>query len=524
MTQCQSAPNRSIPLHEDFSDGSYQGDGFRRLHSSLLVVASVALFVIGQKPRGFALEWLMPFLVLMVTWRLTAVDISMQHADSCILEMAMPMSMAPPVRHVIAGLCAALGLIATLSTCFRTGLLMHAALLAVHMALAGQALESTAQHIVLMQLCAATGHAELFEVALSLVHVSCGVQKLNASFFAVFPRFFTSEALRVTGFALPAAAGLLVTWSVPPLEILGGTLVLISAFCRRRHAHLHRVRIGGTVGSVLLLAYHCGVNVLLYGSDDLLVYMYNLACLAVALHALTGHGYKPVFGVLGGTLQPLVFCLAFFLLGLPVANAVYGDSFWGWHPSGSLQLYTFQEPAVTICATSSCLELPAELAQYRVDSEEVLEQYRAKCEDTRAAALCERPPTSLVCFDEGDWAMQTPGQRHYDMSFARAVADSLAVQLSCGRLIVLAALRTRFSLTTRQIVIVCESSCPQDEGHLGGVGIALCVSIAFSYAWHLTGPSCVHKAKSPPPPEQELALALSKTAATTYESVSVRDV
>ena len=531
------------PLHdaEKATSTAFFDDGVRvdalmlRVNSAILIASSVSLILLAIATRWAGCRWwLYPFLASMAAWRITVTMLSLRSVDAHMLSLSMLIPFDSTLYQMVVMLVA----VFTCACCCRVGRFVHAGLIALYDALTGLCIESTNQHWWLMLACSATGHDDLVEASLALVHLLCGLQKLNSKFWARFPEFIVRETARVTGTAIPFAFAGMATVCAPLIELGGGALVLASLACGGRAQCCKMAFYAGALGNALLLGYHAAVNLLLYGSNDIGVYSYNLACAAVALEALvaraatselrgsdtsssttsataTATGGLPTAiplmafssAAVAGARAPLVFGLGLCLAGLPLANAAFGDTFWGWHPSGGMQLYTWREPQIELCVGAAREQWPQDVLQY-VTSLSTLSGV-ATCTD---AAACE-PGRPFSCLDESDWASQSQGQRHYDLSFALDAAAHFAASFArahvgMGRpnITVRAMIPTRTSL--EPTVIVCtEQLCPR--GHAGGVVLAVVLATFFVVVWphHVVRPS--KAGRTPPHPLRRLRQSAS---------------
>ena len=270
------------PLVEH-TDGEDLMQAVIRIHSRLLLLASVMLLVLAlvtlRRPR-FAHHWLMPFSTVMFAWRLAIIEMYLAslEADPSFEQLAMP---SGPVATAARRVVAAVLVLLILCSGTRAGIAAHAVMMAAYMLLFGAQYESTSQHWLLIELIGASGHVALQEIALSLVHVLCGLQKLNATFLATFPGYVHAEVHRVARITLPTAISTVGAWLAPTIELLGGTLV-IAAWAASRRRRRPPVLRAGVLGNALIASYHASANTLLYGSETLGVYMVH------------GHGSKSV--------------------------------------------------------------------------------------------------------------------------------------------------------------------------------------------------------------------------------------
>jgi len=551
----------SLRDDENFGSGAYTTPAVIRVHSTLLVAGGTLLLTIAVATgirRIQCTNWLFPLSTLLFAWRLCTLEVNIMQVDASVLQISMPTTATSPARRAVVVLL----MLLVSASWTRAGLTLHAALVGVHMLMTGMHFECTGMHWLLVQLCCASGHVDLIEICLACVHVLAGVQKSRLDFWQQFPMFVRGEVARVTGIVLPESASRIAARSAPPAEVLGGLLVLGAscACCRRR---ISVARTCSALGNAMLLGYHATAATLLYGQEDAGIHGYNLLCLATALHALCrlylargseqppsaslekeptdpaiepsakpsaepsasspaklldesasqGHASAairslcaPSTALPGGQRLLLLFAICLLMAGLPLSHAVFGDSFWGWHPSASWLIYSTYSPGFGICASDDvCWPPEASPFVAEVRTGAAFEQPclvgGAREHDWWQLPGCSqghaRHTATWRCLDEALWFRQMPGQAPLDLDIAKAATrfwraqllgvapdggtpNALSMAGSANASVVLwAQIPQRLSRSAHHLRFACgrgHHGCV-DEGHAGGVVLGVSAAI-----------------------------------------------
>ena len=379
---------------------------------------------------------------------------------------------------------------------------------------------------------------DLLEASLAFLHVVCGLQKLNAGFFAGAPLFF-GPALhdRTLGLLPVEPTGTMISYVAPLMELGGGLLVVIGAFAHRSTRHSLTLRLCSALGNLTFLGYHCGITLVLYGSEEAGIECYNFVCVAITIEALLGarreidqcrtricgrrrdsmppsspstalanppkitahfnalarmarDGRRPTrctgcFAPLLTWRRVLVFAIGLCIAGLPLANAIFDDTWWGWIQSGSLHLYAWREPQINVCAADGAM-WPERFQHMLVPMLACIDDRSGHAAGRHLRLLAN--PCESRCLPIDLWGMQSLGQRHMDVGFAMEAGRLWGARFGATNVTVEGHLHPRFTLSTTNFAVQCgdgaNDSCADSRyRHAGGVAVGLVIASVLTLAW-----------------------------------------
>lgn len=184
-----------------FNDGAYVTLTSMLVSDVLVALSTLVLVAIGVScicvkavaPLLKGQWWFPPFSSVMLLWRITLTWHAMLHASADVQQLVAPWASAA-LLHAALLVLLTINALLTISICVtafcatkdglhRILLTTQAAAVGVWLPLIGAEWDTTWHHFLLLLLCCAAQQGDLLEASLSLLHIICGLQKLNLNFF-----------------------------------------------------------------------------------------------------------------------------------------------------------------------------------------------------------------------------------------------------------------------------------------------------------------------------------------------------
>ena len=204
--------------------------------------------------------------------------------------------------------------------------------------------------------------------------------------------------------------------------------------------------------------------------------------------------------------RPLLFACALCLAGLPLANALFGDSFWGWRGSGSWLIFAQQNAALAVCARvdgGSNRPWPPALQRFlvRPQCDAGLSEADARTDSWQglqeALGGCSAAQPLFECIDASKWIGETQrldldtdldfaffAARHW-LGLNSSTPSHEPAEHDAGRLsdedvlYVVSDQTQRFHLARKRVIAKCSAGGCPNGGHEGGVLIGLATACAI---------------------------------------------